>query len=77
MNVSTAIAILPGFPFATTGNKDNTAQRPQPGPPVAGDARAASQAARPSPAARCGPIVLTPDAVGGSRCHVHGSDGDS
>jgi hypothetical protein len=26
---------------------------------------------------RCGQIVLTPDAVGGSRRYVHGSDGDS
>jgi len=30
-----------------------------------------------SNATRCGQIVLAPDAVGGSRCDVHGSDGDS
>src|SRR5712691_10667111 len=38
MNVSTAIAILPGFPHATAGNDDDTTQMPHPGPPIAGDA---------------------------------------
>jgi hypothetical protein len=40
MNVSAAIAILPGFPSAApSGNQDDTAHSPRPGPPAAGDAR--------------------------------------
>src|SRR5690348_17045762 len=39
MNVSAAIAILPGFPSAAAGNQDDTAHGPRPGPPAAGDAR--------------------------------------
>ena len=35
---------FPAFPFATAGNEDDTAQVPQPGPPMAGEAHAASQA---------------------------------
>jgi hypothetical protein len=34
---------FPVFPFAAAGKEDDTAQMPKPGPPVAGEADAASQ----------------------------------
>src|SRR6185437_11146706 len=49
MNVSTAIAILLGFPSAAAGNQDDTARRAQPGPPAAGDT---------APRARAGILLL-------------------